>query len=1780
MNDKHPERPARRSADEHGIALIAVLLALAVLLAMAGPFVLSMGRGDQAARAALDEVHVDWGSASARDVLLQQAAQGSYSYDLTPAADGRDEYPNSLELPESLQDVGSVGFGNTLLQGEVEDLSRRVDLDTATPLTLANLLGLSLRTTEEVESGGSEIPVDGSTEGFPVPGYLLIGREVIRYEDATGTAFTGLTRGAFAELGFLPASVLRDYIIAADSLVLDFRCVLAVLHPHTVDGNPGTRKPYGSVREIRGYEAFGFPGFTDDEMGILERYCAVGMLRENSARWGRAERVFEILDDAVVAAPRILMVRSAAGMGAGRIVRIRSLDGRQQEYALVADTVNLGNRGAINLTNKEFISLMQPLQLQFDPIDTVVEPLVGVPVNVNTADPRVLTALFANLRAQTNGAVRDGQTVDRPPYLSPRRAADLAEQLRLLRGDVDALPMEDAGAYNDEGAGGIDLTPRPFEGWEDFAGRFVPLLAARTESRAQRDLIRRIYGVLQVGCADNVDMGTAPICFHSSPLVAYRASAVRLMASGVEAARMERSGTALALPGEALIWGAATQEMIEEFVRIDRHSPWWQTGPINTSAILPNRAGTVPAMRTEAHLLATLFPDFGFGRARFPDKSGNDGWLRPQPSSTPFGYPDNVYQHDAFSFAWHPEGRALDQEGVYRILNTGERGTPGAQPSANRDHSRIAFPLTTVGGLTARHATSFWFRLDDTGPQVLYDLSDPNAAFPDRNRIRLEIREASLFFEVMAEAGVDPQPSQSTTAVQRSVGTWKLALSDFNLQPQLWYHASISAHGDRPGQMSLHIDGVPRLEPELKTYLSSAIPVYQPDTGAATFLLDRERYRPIQVESTQGFPQQGVLRVGLELFEYSRKDDSTFYCAYDSSMGGRSARMFFNEWNVGIPTDANRDQLQELRDLLDPTSPAVAPDHPVGTGVELYGYSVPVYPQSTLQLGGAQLADSLGAFAGARVANNADARPINVTAGQVSRNLGRGIDNSWTGNLELADPVSALNFPPPPASDQILSAFPASGGYAMIVQRRMPFRTRDPRGGAGGGQIGSWVYVGGVEVIRYAARTGTQLTGVQRNVTLPVNIPDDTDGNFDFTQPKIFVTDWSPEFDRQGVSANSLPLHYPYVVPISIPVSGLVNADSDYVQWVQVRPNGTDDAETEWVRYNAVLDSRHLTRIDSRAFRAAVGVVTLGNPSRGITVPDDLGGANPIFDQQTEPWGAPFNDGVRRIGYVDPVEVQFPFAHAMRVALKFRGDDFADFLEMGRGIRQGISAPLGKTSSHAQPAGTPVLPVQRFEYDRGAYGLSAPRPGRLDRIALVQGSRRQSGQTPGVEWHTVNWAVGIPRSDNIDPDDTTGNSGNEGRELIGQWPFYLVAFQDQVTMPLIGEAAPSRSDANLTDVRLLDRMVKFPSGELPAVDADNAFVGGSAANDGVPMRGLIDEVAVMARMAFPRPLDQQLNESANEFYVRPNVIMTPAGLMEGGRPRQLRSYGNFDQFAATGGMLQIDEELIAYQNYDVSTGRVSVAQNGRGMLGTLPRGHDEGAVVHFLEQTPTAILSAGLSQNDHEVQVNDLGGLPGAEGTVLVGQELLHYTFTRGRTTLAMPRWHDPENEGRARVGLFRGRFGTVPGSLTGGSPVVWMPFRYWDRFHERAEDPALAHVQLTLDHGPAWFASFGWEENAPEATVDLQCMVRLDERARFDEDPEQNPWLWRFDDGQPGGQQNRIQAHGRRFEARFQHVYSPGAFSAQTWMAQGWKQAPTIRTYLLDYEGETRILQEEVTTR
>ncbi len=1717
-----------------GFALISVLLVLSILLSLSLPFVLSMEHGASATQTMADEKHVSMLSESVRDAILFTASKSHRAIDEDPHVDTIREFPDRYEIPEAFKEIESDGFDKHLLSAEVRDPQARFNLNTASPLVVANLLDLCAKLRRDHEPDETELELDDAS-GFPDAGYVVVRRELIRYRAKDGNRLIDCDRGQHAgSQGFASAV---DHTLAEDSMVIDVRALLVACHSfYFADGQSRNQyRPWASVAELARIAKTGWGGFTPTDLAVLRSSMTTASISENAAEWGKPERVFEDVEPGSVT----LRVRSAAFIGAGSVVRIRSLDGERSEYGLVWESGFMRTQpGMINLPKSWFINLLLPVAQSFKGIDTVVEPLIPQPVNVNTAPPAVLTALIHNVRATRSVNPQKVKGGLSSYSFSRREAQSLAGEILALRGD-------DQPEWTDDG-------PRPFKSVEDFVRRFLgPHLQSTDLVDKYRFML--LFHALTSGRAGEIRMATAPICFASAPIVEYRAAAARLRASGRLAAREERSGVAAVMPNATLDLIVATQQGFETAFRLDRHAPWYLTMPINTGAISPLDMGTNPSSRSSAQILPFTFPDVGIGQPRFPSQDSEGSGFRPQPSTTPFAFRrGQAYAHESLWTSLDPDGRNLGQEGPYEMHNNGPRGRGSKKGGqTKRKRGSAAFPFTENDGLVGRNAISFWFKLDGAGEQALFDLSVDDEM---RNRISLAIREGELVLEVLDEAGIDPDAGQINkvrTSPERTAGTWKVPLTEFDLQPDIWFHASLSVEGNQPDQMALLIDNVPRGDPEFRTYLSSPLPEYARDKTVTWALDDKNKFLTIPVEDTEGFPDRGVLKIGLELFEYSSKDGASFHCKFDDSMGGRIARMSLREFRPAIPVDnmgrptVNIDQLKGGMDL------DIAPPHPIGAAVELYGYALPVYRDQIIQPDNATLSGSIGPFAVARIINS-DAQPIAVPLPRGGAfPLGRGLLNDDPVDIELGDPLPSEKYPPEEATDPIASAFSESGGYALLMQEMIHFQS----GQLGGGEV----HIGGIELIRYGGRSGNKLSSVQRGLTFP-HLKQSGGGqpgrrNFDGTSRK-FVTEWSSSVlvnagKGKGIEVKKLPQYLAYLVPISLPISGNpVDPETiGRVEWLQLLSEGGDEADTEWVRYDMVEDG-FIIRARLQSWQRVLGQLTRNLSQRALSgLVQQLGGNINNPDLVTENVYPPVQQrGMGYIGYIDQVEVDFPQIHAARGALGFRGDPFTG------------------TTSHAHESNTMAMQCHRMELDWGNYGATTGRAGRNDRIALVGGSQSEGSSQAPVEWHTVNWVRRRFGHDNVN-NSRSNNGGPGGAELLGRWPFQLVAFKEYVQRNFLG---PQERD-HFRDSRLIDRMIKFPSGERPAAGPDQCLFGSSVQRDVPPATGLIDELHAFRHLADVVLVDESFDDQSEEFLIRERLLMNTLGARG-------VSHNVTRMFPEHGGLILVDGEIMAYETRQADG--FKIARNGRGLLGTEPRGHDEGARVYFLTQIPAAILSHQVNETSSQLLVKGLGSLPRHGGTILMNGELLHYTWTLGDVMLEMPRWFDPEREDIQGRGLFRGRYGSAPATAGAGEVIIFQPFRYWDRDHERADDPEMAHFQITWSQTPVWYSGIYWEEEEEDSLVDVQCLLRVDGQGSFADDPEKNPNLFLFPEGSIEDLPVPIQRQGSRVEARFRSVYKPGCFDPQEYLAHGWKKAATVNAVLITLEGEGRILVERVSAR
>jgi hypothetical protein len=1722
-------RAALRDRHERGVALLAVLFALTLLMLLTLPFAVSMSVGADAAQRDVEEASVQIASASVRDILLTDAAVSHPALDATPMYDGLEEFPPGIELPPAF--AGIADGGRVLLGGEVVDLQRYIPLDAASPLVFANAIGVTTRLREELKENDSEAKLEDAS-ALPDAGFVWIAGELLKYAERDGNTLRGVVRGFL-----FPEFADGKATIEPGALVLDFRTAIAAAWPFLADPARKTRRAYRTVGEVFECAKAGYGSFTAAEIDALRRVFAVDTMAADAAVWGKPERVF---NDVVAGETKVLTVKAALHVGAGSTVRLRNQRSGAVEYALVMATGN--PTGTQDFTFPVFqLQLLHRVLGAFPQVDTVIEPLIPAPVNVNTASVEVLTTLFAELRQGADVRVHEGEQrrQSSPRRLSVAEARQLAEEIATMRR---------VGDHRLQG---------PFQGWKDLVTRVWKPRFEAGKSPAEVTLWVALYRNLQSGRDNTVEMGTAPVCFRSGPWVRYRGAASRspqLIAPGV-VGRHERSGIASVMPGCVLTQAWNTQERYEDAFLLDRRAPFWTTFPVNVGALLPVAPGNDPAPRYFPHLAAIAFPGGAFGEQRFPATDEADAGIQPAPATAVSAqWPGSAAARGTWTFseALDVRGRDVKKEGPFLLVNTGPQAGSGqnqaigAQPQAqpaqrSRRHDQLEFPFSNANGFVDRFGVSFWVEAQALENAVLFDHADSD---PDRNRLCVQSRDGKLVFEVIDEAGIDPNPSASPAGIERTASEWSIPLPELALPANTPLHVSVSAPSGRPADMTVALDGMTRGKPRYVTFLTAAVPVFDPQLANNQTLPNapgNERFLDLTVDSTEGFPPAGIVRVGLELFEYSEIQGNTFRCRWRDSMGGRGARQGGHENIPAIPTDASGRPTINLNDpRFQNLNLAVFPEHPVGSQVELYGYSAVLSEDSPMMVESTTLEGAIGGFAVARGFID-NPRPIAITPLQGAPiPIGAGIDASWTGDLLLADPVpTGTTQPPPKASDDILRAFPESGGYVLLVQVLRNWSDQN-------NSSTPTVSTGGIEMLRYTRRDGHKLTSVQRAQRLraPAVQREYHDGT-----ARQFVTDF--QFNgfqppNQQIKFNDMPTWITWVVPVSLPVRNTAclwdPAKMQLTEWLQIYPQGGDSSDTEWVRYDTIAQ-QHVVRGVDAAWLQAYFALTLEFTIDTIQLP--AGAVANRGPTTAPPWNAvAATVAPLHIGYIPKLESTWPQIHAARRALGFRGD-----------------ADTG-TSSHAH-SNPMVMACHRLQLQWGNHGAYNGRVGRNDRVALVQGSQASGTARPGVEWHTVNWQMRRFDADN-------NQRGQTPPERLGPWPFQLVAFQAPVKQLMLGPPANTVVD----DPRRFDRVVKFPSGELPAAWCEKPTLGAAVGNR-QQVEGYVDEFEIVAHFATDLLLDEEFTDKGDTFVVSKGLYLTGNGWLS--LQNDLSA-----AFPVAGGLVAIDGEILAYQSH--ADGSFRVATNGRGLLGTEVRGHDRGARVRFLTHRPAAILANAVGVRDSELALASKGALPDRYGTVLLGRELLHYTWRRNRgeqTVLEMPRFQPPSDDPDQQPrGLFRGRYGTAPQAASAGEVVIGFPFRYWDRHVERSDDPELAHFQLTMTEAPVFFRSLRWRQETKDPRVEVVCSVRADGKLPWDNAPLPAGGLWQFRGAPADTTPYRLAHHAARLEIRFATAYRPGCLDLETFRAHGWKTTARVEDVRVQYEGQSRIHDEQVTAR
>ena len=1010
-------------------------------------------------------------------------------------------------------------------------------------------------------------------------------------------------------------------------------------------------------------------------------------------------------------------------------------------------------------------------------------------------------------------------------------------------------------------------------------------------------------------------------------------------------------------------------------------------------------------------------------------------------------------------------------------------------------------PLTVQG----------WFRMPEFGTTegVLLEVSGD---YVDRQKLIIAFEEGSLFIRAFDNAGDDPQDEDN---LEQAL-TIEIDPAEFPLENR-WFHVAALLRAVRAGGVQAIVDGVPRGEMHGFTRLSEALSGYAPGDTDPT----------IAVESTEGFPSRGALRIGNEVIEYSGKTENSFITARttgaDGYLGGRAARE---------PSDS-------AVNLLDTT-------HPEGAGVELYGYTAPL--TTDIPPGGGTMNGAVGAWSVAQVVEGEEEISIFFPLIRESYRVGYGISGSYTGPINLA---------PIEEGDPYYSeAFQENGGYALMMQRG--FNAQDVNEHK----------LGGFEIIRYSSRDGDTITIAERQIATPrsQSLYDDDQR---LGTGVSFVTEWEEwlSWDDGTLFQDDETLRV-FIMPISIAgdsVSDLryLVPNEDHSEFVQIT-NPADASLTEWVRYDSILDGYFL-RDDTGAMIRAVsqplfndeyepngelpndppgsgggngnggGGAGAGGGAGGAGGSSGFGGGMRTFLQEP----VPDNQFTRRIG--EPLEDRPAVIIDIMNRYQFRG-------------------VLG-TFDHAHEGGEELVPVFRTRRPEFATP-EAGQVGRLDRVAVMD----PTSDDPPL-WFTVQWATPpFPR--------------DEDRVLRGHT---YVAFSESPGIPYVIAEDQGNFDDEGFESRDTLRLTKFPSGERPQ-GLRSFSVGSSLSGSGGVFGGEIDEIVVgepsgmgasgtLSRGAFVLAEDLEADEESV-------IVVNTNFAVVDGREIYANSQGDYLQGLPEAGLIWIDGECIAYNGVNPGDGELEIAPDGRGLLGTEVGGHTSGTRVWSSDMRPVGFLQNGISPTESQISLDNSRGF-GPNSLLLINQELLHAPTLPGGNVMMMDRFpndaDNPDDPYQRGDGLFRGRFGTTPSSHSTGTMVYSFPTRWMDLYAPRQNSHESSYFQFGMEQPGAFWEGLYFEAEEPDASHDVLVLAKVGDIASWEDDPETTSGLVLIDRPQmPDGSAVPLNLNSDKLALRVMFDWTVGAFDPVEFLASGWTIAPRLRHLRLEYMAESRIVRSE----
>jgi hypothetical protein len=1044
------------------------------------------------------------------------------------------------------------------------------------------------------------------------------------------------------------------------------------------------------------------------------------------------------------------------------------------------------------------------------------------------------------------------------------------------------------------------------------------------------------------------------------------------------------------------------------------------------------------------------------------------------------------------------------------------------------------------------------------GRHVIFDYV---GADPDEDRISLVREDDGALVARVHDRTIDNRFDQfeevaETRWYPEDGGFW---------EPETWYHLGIAYRGTKPEDVLLFVDGFKRGRSKYLTRLQSGF---------------SKESKSFTVEDAEGWPEIGVALVGHEVVAFERNGNSFDVLELNSEPWGRGQRGTRGRYEPAATSPSGG------------TQPTAWPgqDHQTGEPVTLFGYSLlPRRARSSsrgvaIPRGGGNLNSSLGPFAVALFDSN-----DMITETLPGPGGGPG---GPTFTLEVHDPSKAngstLEILDGSRGPLSYEAFPEGGGYIVIVSLlNAPGVPTELLSSLGNSQV-----TGGVEFLKYSRRAGSKLIGLQA-VQNPPN-----PGFAEFQRPADATyrdVTWGQRLIHPvRLSGGGLNLTLSCVFPVSIPVSNVTgykdpeqprgnadrgtyapwNTDPEFVQIGTPDPDNLQNHQVEWIRYHHIDPEGHLL-CDELSF------IQLADQFLQVLLMGNVGSLDVIGRTGVLPFREQCGTGIFYAG------TGARHASGSEVVPCFRTVSFTR--------RESIFPANQRTTTTSNP-----LLDAPYSGEANA-GWSAAGWG--DRVT-IEGPRGRSRVEAVVSWAGLDcyWDTtgrGLPIPAYEVP--VSGGGGLAWSRNDADLGHGWIALTTSLGQSFDQRGLPD--EGIVQDRTAYTRILKFPSGELPNIGRGSRALAGGDVGGASFGDGMIDEIRVtpfepdrlvvwgheimefqeQTPRAVPVAVDENEEEEIPIARVLP-LIANPTSsqnnraaynLADGRQVQHDVSAADLRGIPTDdAGLVRIGEEIIAFREIGPGAdGGLALLKLQRGFMNTPRKAHGHGANVVFLDFIPVTRLAEGVDTDSPSIPILNGGGLLRDGGTVLIDEEMVHYTEATNRE-LRMP-WVLDES-GDLGGGLFRGRYGTRPQAHDADAIVLGMPFRYWDRYVPQQDSGDLAWYGVSLDLPGAYFHRLDFEKFRSGQSTDVEILCRVAGDVSWAADPDRTDGLYRFQDSDPD-QPNYINRAGDRLELRVFFKYLEGAFDPVDLRSHDWKRTAELRSLGLVYFDESQVLQREV---